>query len=330
MISAPFFIVGSGRSGTTLLRAILVAHTRLSIPPETWYLNQMRDLLELDRPLSARETQRVVRVMTEHYRWPDLELPAEEFRREVAAMESPHLRDIVELVYLEYLRRNGKSRWGDKTPGYIELVPQLVHLFPGAKFIHVVRDGRDVAKSFQARRWSGRWLHQNAWEWIEAMTYAARWRESTYAALFLEVRYEDLVLDREREVRRICEFLGEAFEPEMLSWQHSVEELVPAREAHIHEKLTQESSVEDVGRWRREMSRREVLISEAFMGPQLKARGYELKFGAAAWRPILWFTRLYCSLVLPIVSLPLRALHFLREQLFGPIARQQVKAGHGR
>lgn len=330
MISAPFFIVGSGRSGTTLLRAILVAHTRLSIPPETWYLNQMRDLLELDRPLSARETQSVIRIMTEHYRWPDLNFPAEGFRREVAAIESPHLRDIVELVYLENLRRNGKSRWGDKTPGYIELVPQLVQLFPGAKFIHVIRDGRDVAKSFQSRRWSGRWLHQNAREWIDAMRYGERWRESPYAALFLEVRYEDLVLDQEREVRRICAFLGEDFEPRMLSWQHNVEELVPAREAHIHERLTQAPKTEDVGRWKREMSGREVLVGEAFMGAQLRAHGYDLRFKSAVWRPVLWLTRIYCTYVLPIVSLPYKALRFAKARHLGSVARPPIKAGRER
>jgi hypothetical protein len=309
---------------------ILVSHSRLSIPPETWYLNQMRDLLELNRPLSPQESRRVVRLMTEHYRWPDLEVPADEFRRRVFAMESPFLRDIVELVYLEHLARSGKSRWGDKTPGYIELVPQLAHLFPGAKFIHLIRDGRDVAKSFQVRRWSGRWLHQNTTEWLAAMRYGQRWRDSEYARQFLEVRYEDLVRSQEREVRRICEFLCEEFEPQMLSWQHSVERWVPTREAHIHEKLTQAPSVEDVGRWKREMSAREILISEAFMGRQLQAQGYELRFRGSTWEPILWLTRFYCDHVLPTINLPLRTFRVLKGQIFGPVPRPQVKAGHGR
>jgi len=63
--------------------------------------------------------------MTGHYRWPDLEIAAEEFRRKVAVMKAPFLRDIVELVYLEYLQRSGKRRWGDKTPGYIETGPAV-------------------------------------------------------------------------------------------------------------------------------------------------------------------------------------------------------------
>jgi hypothetical protein len=323
----PFFIVGSGRSGTTLLRMILVSHSRLWIPPETWYLNQMGDMLDLDRPLVPQEVERVVQIMTRHYRWPDLELSADEFRSAVAKMTSPFLSDIVEWVYLEHLKRSGKRRWGDKTPGYIELVPQLAHLFPGAKFIHVIRDGRDVAKSFQARRWSGRWLHQNADEWLMAMGYGERWKKSPYAGAFYEVRYEDLVRDQEREVRRVCELLGEEYEPQMLSWQSDVEKQVPAREAHIHEKLGRAPSAEDVDRWQREMSAREVFVSEAFMGPHLKAHGYALRFSSPIWTPLLWLTRWYCLWVLPVASLPHKAIRALRERLFGQLVRPEV--GHG-
>ncbi len=221
-------------------------------------------------------------------------------------MASPHLRDIVELVYLEHLEREHKSRWGDKTPGYIELVPQLAHLFAGAKFIHVIRDGRDVAKSFQVRRWSGRWLHQNADEWLTAMDCAERWKNSALAPHFLEVRYEDLVLDGDNQVQRICAFLQEEFEPHMLSWQHEIRKQVPTREAHIHEKLGRAPTAEDVGRWKSEMSTREILVSEAFMGPFLKAHGYELRFAGRGWRPLLWLTRLYCRRVLPVANVPLK------------------------
>ena len=327
MNSAPFFIVGSGRSGTTLVRLILGSHSRLSIPPETWYLNKMTDLLMLDRPLSLDERQRVVRIMTEHYRWPDLGVSAEVFRQKVGSMESPRLRQIVELVYFEYMQREQKRRWGDKTPGYIELVPQLAHLFPGARFIHVIRDGRDVAKSFQARRWSGKWLHLNAQEWLVAMQCGQRWRRSNFATQFLEIRYEDVVRNPERELRRICEFLEEQYEPQMLSWQHRVGALVPTREAHIHEKLVQEPSKDDIERWKREMSAREILIGEAFMGPLLKAHGYELRYAGRAWQPLLWLTRWYCRLVLPVANLSFRAFRFLKGQIFGLPAPPEANAG---
>jgi hypothetical protein len=328
--SAPFFIVGSGRSGTTLLRAILTSHSRLCIPPETWFLNRMGDLLGVDRSLAPDEVERAVTIMTTHYRWPDFQLDVAEFRRDVAGVASPHLRDIVEIVYRKHLERDHKVRWGDKTPGYIELVPQLVTLFPDASFIYFVRDGRDVAKSFQSRRWNGRWLHNNTREWNEAMEFYDRWNASPLSNRILEIHYEDLVLDPEKTIKKICAYLGERFEPEMLSWEKKVDQLVPDREAHIHEKLKQTPGPADIYRWKHEMSAREVLVSEAFMGDHLKAHGYELRFQGSLWKPVLWATRWYCEYALPVVGLPMRAVQFARRHLFAePTSATQVNARTG-
>jgi hypothetical protein len=313
--SAPFFIVGSGRSGSTLLRVIMASHSRLSIPPETWYLLRLPDTLSFDRPLTPEETHQVIRIMTNHYRWPDMKLDAQEFRRKVLERHNPFLRDVVEIVYRAHLERDRKVRWGDKTPGYIEIVPRLAKLFPGARFIHFIRDGRDVAKSFQDKGWYGRWLHANAREWIEAMDFSERWARSDVSNQILDVHYEDLVLDTEKTVRRICNFLGEEFEPQMLLWQKKADQLVPAREAHIHEKLKQMPDAANVHRWKREMSAREIFVAEAFMGDQLRARGYELHFRSALYMPAFGLTRWYCRHVLPIVTLPVRAMRSLRGRL---------------
>jgi hypothetical protein len=324
--SAPFFIVGSGRSGTTLLRMILASHSRISIPPETWYLNRMTDLLDVDRPLTAPEVDIVTKIMVNHYRWPDLKFDASEFFQEVAALQSPRLRDIVELVYKKHLSREGKVRWGDKTPGYIEFVPQLSRMFPGAKFIHLIRDGRDVAKSFQSRRWNGKWLHDNAHEWIEATRYAQQWRDSAYSAQFFGVRYEDLVLNPERTVRGVCDFIGEQFEPEMLSWRHRIGAMVPEREASIHEKLGQLPGPEDIFRWKNEMGPAEKFVCEAFMGQQLADYGYELEFAATPWAPVLGLTRRYCTHVLPVVDLVPSSIRAMKRRIGAVAAHERDKA----
>ena len=308
MSTAPFFIIGSGRSGTTLLRMILASHSQLTIPPETWYLLRLGELLDVRRRLTPDEVDRVVQIMTNHYRWPDMNFAVSDFRREVAELDAPHVHDIVEVVYQKHLDREHKHRWGDKTPGYIEIVPQLASLFPGAKFIHFVRDGRDVAKSFQALQWSGRWLHDNTREWVEAMDYNERWVHSELSAQIFQARYEDLVLDTEKTVREICKFLGEQFEPGMLSWAEKVDDLLPAREVGIHEKLKQTPDATFICRWKKEMSNRELLVSEAFMGRHLEALGYERKFRNLAWTPILGLTRWYCLRVMPLFGLPLKVV----------------------
>jgi len=313
--TAPFFIVGSGRSGSTLLRLMLCSHSRLSIPPETWYLLPLVEHFSTDRVLTAAEIDSAVAVITQEYRWPDMKLDAQEFRRRVSQVPAPRLRDIVEVIYRWHMEAEGKVRWGDKTPIYIEILPQLARMYPDSRFIHLVRDGRDVAKSHQAAGWAGRWLHDNTREWNRALECYRRWAGSELRERIMSVRYEELVLDTEGTLRRICQFLGETFEPQMLSWEEKVDEQVPERERHIHTKLKRRMSAADVARWKHEMSARELLVAEAFMGTHLTRLGYERRYPSPLWAPAFALTRVYCRTVLPAVEIQTRAVRFLRRRL---------------
>lgn len=313
--AAPFFIVGSGRSGSTLLRMMLVSHTRLTIPPETWYLAPLTQRFSIDRPLSAEEIEGAIFIITNHYRWPDMKLDALDFRRKVAQLREPYLRDLAEVVYRYHVDAEGKARWGDKTPLYIEILPELAKMFPDSLFIHLVRDGRDVAKSYQATDWIGPWLHDNTREWSRAVECHWRWAQSDLRARILQIRYEDLVLETEATLRQICRFIGEKFEPQMLSWEQKVDEQVPARERDVHAKLKTKVGAEGVARWEREMSARETFVAEAFMAVHLKRLGYQLRYRSPFWAPAFVATRLYCRTVLPAVELHRRAARFLRKRL---------------
>ena len=334
----PFFIVGSGRSGSTLLRMMLAAHSRIAIPPETWFIMPLLERFSVDQLLNARELNQAIDLMTGHYRWPDMKLSVDEFRRRVADLRETHLSDLVGVVYAVQLEAAGKVRWGDKTPPYIQILPKLAALFPGSRFIYLVRDGRDVTKSFQNLGMYGPWLHDNTIEWRDASHWARKWMNSGYGNRILQVRYEDLVIDAERTLRRTCAFLGEAFEPQMLSWQDEVGRLVPAREMHVHQKLKRESRHEDIDRWKTEMTAREVFVAEACMFGHLDRNGYARRFQSRAWIPLFWMTRVYCVVLWP--SMPFRALRWLRrsirqgaavtpdrpESSSGPVRARQTKS----
>ena len=313
--TAPFFIVGAGRSGSTLLRMMLISHSRICIPPETWYLAPLLEHFSTESPLSKSELESAISIMTSNYRWPDMRLGIEELHQRVAGTAQSRLRDLVECVYSWHMEQEGKSRWGDKTPTYVTIVPELARLFPEAKFIHLLRDGRDVAASFQRQGWKGPWLYSNAEKWIEAVQCELSWRGSPLEKRVLRIRYEDLVLHTEATLRAICEFIGEQFEPRMLSWDDKVDESVPRRELHIHQKLKEQPSSEDVYRWKQEMSLRQVWIAESFMRAPLKRTGYDLKFRSAAWVPAMLVTRVLCRLMLPVVGLQRRALGYLGRRV---------------
>ena len=122
--SAPFFIVGSGRCGSTLLRIMLASHSRLGIPPETWFLIPLVHRFGIDRSLRGDEVERAVSIITGDYRWPDMKIDVHEFRREVGRLNGIFVRDLAEIVYRQHLNTEGKPRWGDKTPVYIEILPE--------------------------------------------------------------------------------------------------------------------------------------------------------------------------------------------------------------
>ncbi len=303
---APFFIVGSSRSGSTLLRLMLASHSRISIPSETWYLTALVDEFPFDRQLQENEIGKAISVMTNHYTWPDMGLDAAEMRCRVANLSGVRLRDLVEIVYRWHMEVEGKSRWGDKTPAYIEIVPPLAAMFGDAKFIHLIRDGRDVAKSFQRQGWHGPWMHGYTREWLRAVELDMKLSKTALNERILRVLYEDLVLHPEPTLRRICAFIDERFEDQMLLWHAKVDNAIPVREKRFHSGLGRHMNPSDVSRWKREMTSREIFVAEALIGAQLSHFGYERRYRSMLWSPLLAATRFYCRKVLPVVGLQRR------------------------
>jgi len=312
---APFFIVGSSRSGSTLLRLMLASHSRIAIPSETWYLIPLLEAFPFDRPLVQSEVSAAVSMMTDHYTWRDMGLDAGEFRHRAASLSEARLRDLVEIVYRWHMEAEGKSRWGDKTPAYIEIIPALAAMFGDAKFIHLIRDGRDVAKSFQRQGWHGPWMHGYTREWLRAAELDRTLSTTPLNERILRVRYEDLVLYPEATLRRVCAFIGERFEDRMLSWHEKVDAAIPDREKSFHSSLGRDVNPADVARWKREMTPREVFVAEALIGAQLSRFGYERRCRSKLWNPLFAATRIYCRKVLPVFGLRRRVSGFLAQSL---------------
>lgn len=312
---APFFIVGSSRSGSTVLRLMLASHSRIAIPSETWYLITLLEAFPFDRPLHKKEISEAIALMTDHYTWPDMGLSSTELGYRASNLDKVHLRDLVEIVYRWHMEVEHKIRWGDKTPAYIEIVPILAAMFADAKFIHLIRDGRDVAKSFQRQGWHGPWMHGYTREWLRAVELDLKFSKTPLDERILRVRYEDLVQHPETTLRRICAFIDEGFEDQMLLWRGKVDAAIPDREKRIHSSLAREMNPADVCRWKREMTSREIFVAEALIGAQLSRFGYERRYRGALWGPLLAATRIYCRKVLPVVELQRRVSGFVGRRL---------------
>ncbi|MGI9019801.1 MAG: sulfotransferase family protein [Solirubrobacterales bacterium] len=287
------FVVGHGRSGTTLLRLMLDAHPELAIPPETQFLPQ---LIQVAKEPGATADS-VCDVLVGHRRWEDFGIDADEMRAAWRGLEPFDLREGVRLFYRAYAERHGKPRWGDKSPGYGWNMPPIDNLLPEARFIHLIRDGRDVTLSLLAKHENPPTPRQQAKHWIKRVAQTRR--QGTRVRHYMELHYEDLLDDPERQLRRICDFSELEFDEAMLSYHERAEERIAEirrdmkggqeltqdrsrgevsaeRRVEIH-KLTSEPPRKDrIGKWRREMDPADLAEFEAVAAPLLTELGYEL------------------------------------------------------
>lgn len=263
MPDVPVFIVGAPRSGTTLLRDLLRAHPRLSFPPESQVLPWWWEVH--GNPGSDAEARRLAADLlgsSAISQWGLAATPAElAHHRSFAGMASA--------LYEEWAGRDGKPRWGDKTPNHARHIPLLARLWPGAQFVHIIRDGRDVACSWLERGWIGD-VHGIGLAW--ARTVAAGRRDGTALGpeQYLELRYEHLVHEPERTMRAVCAFLGEEYTPELLTPHRQGDPMVGAG----RESYTTAIRPTSVCRWRSELDGDQQALFAAAAGDVLEDLGY--------------------------------------------------------
>lgn len=278
MADSPIFVVGCPRSGTGMLRDLLRSSARLAIPPESHFIPLL--YRGWGDPGSADEARaiggRILGLATVR-RW-RLELSPESF----AGCRS--FAGAVELLYAEFARSEGKTRWGDKTPQYVEQMPLLAELFPSARFLHIYRDGRDVALSWLRRPHGPCNLYSAAAAWKRYVT-AGREDGAALGGNYMEVRYETLLAEPEQTMRAVCEFIGEPWEEAMLR----PAERTPAYLARPPGTPVPPRTAIDRGnhrKWREAMGERDRSIFETVAGELLGELGYETEDIAAPIGPI--------------------------------------------
>ena len=280
------FIVGVARSGTTLLRLMLDAHPELAIPPETHFIPKVIEACEG----SGDPHDTVLKLLTSHRRWPDYQLDADELRQRLARIQPLTAGDALRAFYGLYAEKQGKPRWGDKSPSYVRKMRRVASALPEAHFVHLVRDGRDVALSQVEVDFGPDEVTGAAEKWVDGITKARR--QARRLRHYLELRYEDLVADPEPSLRRVCGFLDLRWDPAMLDYHEGADErmaamtrdfergggpAIPAAvRASRHARVAEPPQRERAGRWRTDMSGPDREAFEAIAADLLSELGYEV------------------------------------------------------
>lgn len=275
----PFFILGCPRSGTTLLQVLIDSHPDIAIPPESFLFDRFGPLLgsygSLAEPAALR---RLAADLLADERIRDWNLAAGPDAL-LSQTKEQSAAGLFDALFTLYANQQGKTRWGDKTPQHALRIPELLAIFPDARIIHLVRDGRDVAESTAriaigpcsilaiARRWK---------LYLDTVREAAA---RLPPAQFLEVRFEDMVLDPAGMRRRILAFIGEddARCPPIGQEAPQTETRERSSAYAHHASLKKAISAGKIGVYKSAFTPRQIELFEAVAAPELAAHGYALE-----------------------------------------------------
>jgi hypothetical protein len=275
------FIIGSGCSGATLLRLMLDSHPELAILPETHFIPDITRACQR----ASHPAERFVEYLTQHAHWPDFQIDAGALREMVLSLDPFTAGDGLRSFYRAYAARFGKPRYGDKTPVYCLCAEQIQALLPEARFIHLIRDGRDTVLSYRTAWARSHTVDELARHWA-ARVRAAR-RQAHELHHYLEVRYESLVLEPETTLRQICAFLDLSWDPAILTYHERAAERMDRRPlgGAPGAQMPGEERLQRVAAWRQEMSLDDLAVVEAETGDLLDELGYQLTGGRTARAP---------------------------------------------
>jgi len=311
----PFFIVGNDRSGTTMLRLIVDRGPDAAVPPESMFLTDFATAFDAGGPRDADAARRLMRAVWEHPKVRLWDLPGQPPEVPSGLSAQDAYRFIVAAPFEAYAAAHGKPRWGDKTPHYVHHVDHLLRVFPRARFVVLVRDGRDVALSLRRMPFGP----NNAWAaaqwWARGIRAGVRAAQRHPDAV-RTIHYEDLARAPREEVPRLCEFLGLGYREDMLALEKADRARIVRDQASWFPTLFDGINTVAVGRWEREMSRRDQRIFAALAGAELEQLGYPVEPGPATAitpRQERWF-RYHNEL--------LRNVNFLRLRLFQERGRE--------
>jgi len=273
------FILGRGRSGSTLLSSMLDIHPEISIAPEGQFvMNLYRKYKGIGGEISKKRRKQFLQDIWLEKRMLNWSLDVGSLRARLMDLpEGSTFGDLCAQVYLENAIAKGKSNTaylGDKNPLYALFGREILEIFPEAKFIHLIRDYRSNIVSYQNVRFD---LHSTA-------GLAYRWNvynksifemSREFPDRFILVRYEDIILDAGKELKRICDFLELPMCEEMLDYHKGRAHQI-AQQYSWHQKLAIPPDASNLNEWKKQLAGKELELAEKICGRVGERWGYPL------------------------------------------------------
>jgi len=280
----PIFIVGVQRSGTTLLSAMLSAHSELSCGPETHFFRRLSKI----NPDQITEVENwpenainfILSITHTNFKSKDRTSLIEKYKLSEKEIKNyledrpPSVSTILSSVTEQYMQNTGKQRWIEKTPDHILHLEMIRKYFPSSPIIRIVRDPRAVALSLKKVPWGAEsFLHALlTWKKLDLASDAFFSTDPFCHTIY----FEKLLESPRMELENLCNFLNENFEEQMLDTAYTGKQL-NSRNVDWKAKASQPLDPSRIHAWQSELTPFEKTMAEAMIGDRIKFHGYNLE-----------------------------------------------------
>jgi hypothetical protein len=267
----PIFIVGMNGSGTTMLADLLNQHPMIFIPKFEskvipFYYKKQSVFGDLNE-------QKNFQLLLNNFLGSHLFLRltnGKSFNLDYnfETLQDKSLATIIDLTFSYFCQKENKIVWGDHSPKYAACLPMIVELFPNAKIIHIIRDGRDCVLSFRRRFKQN--IYRSIYQWKKNVKKAMSDGEILGKERYFELRYEKLTFEPEKFMRKLFSFLEIPFTDSVLKSN------MPMYEISKESKLKLGTIIPNTGKWKQEFNEIQIKRLSAIAGELLIDLGYEV------------------------------------------------------
>jgi hypothetical protein len=291
---SPFFVIGNPRSGTSLLRLMLNSHPHICVPPECGYIEWWYEKYlawNKNDSTNKKKVDEYVNDILSSKKMETWRMEINKLRENILFHQPNNYADLSAVVCLTFAQSKNKpalKKWGDKNNYYIQICSKLHLIFPEARFILIVRDGRDVACSYKAvnkLKTISRYkpnlpdnINEIATKWLINNQNILKFFDTLPVFQKHILKYEALISDPESELKSICKHIGIDFSKEMLNYflnnRKNYEEPVELIDWKI--KTMEKPDASNSGKYKNELLPEEIENFNSIGGVMLKYFGYEI------------------------------------------------------
>jgi hypothetical protein len=280
----PIFILGNPRSGTSLLRLVLHRHDNICIPPESHFFLWLEEKFGdwNDEYLSSYIDDLFNSTKFETWNISKSEL--------MIFLKSKKIKDYSQLTSLIYYFYSKKScrdviYWGDKNSLWKDKLEKIIYYYPNAIFIHIIRDGRDIACSYKSldemklyHKYAPKLSNQIdviAQDWKTNIVAIEGFLDSVCKENKITIYYEDLISNLKITTEKILKKLKlEFIENQLFYYKGEPSKIEPVEFLNWKEKLLQPPDINNIGKFNRELTNLEIEVFNKVANIELKKHGY--------------------------------------------------------